>query len=161
WSGTLGAVAPERTVSEALRVATAPLPGAVHLDHDPSTPGDVPPPPVEPRSPTSADVERARALLARAQRPVAIVGGGAWAAAGGVRRRAAAPALPARPPSRGAGTGASETNAAAGLFPNGASEQPLLDEADMIVAIGLDPVEPIPTPWQSSAPIVAIHPVPL
>jgi acetolactate synthase-1/2/3 large subunit len=46
----------------------------------------------------------------------------------------------------------------AGLFTNGASERPLLEQADLIVAVGLDPVEPIPAEWRYAAPVVALHP---
>ena len=161
WSGTLGANRPDRTVAGALQLATAPLPGAVHLDHDPSAPGDMPPPPLVRRPPAAEEVERARALLAGAERPVAIVGLGALADAVAVRRLLARRGLPVLTTYQAAGTVDSEGDMAAGLFTNGASEQPLVDEADLIVAIGLDPVEPIPAPWRSSAPVVAIHPVPL
>src|SRR5207237_9147302 len=50
---------------------------------------------------------------------------------------------------------------AAGLFTNGASERPLMERADLIVAVGLDPVEPIPAEWRYDAPVLALHPWPL
>ena len=161
WSGTLGAVAPDRTVTEALRLATAPLPGAVHLDHDPSASGDVPSAPVVLPPPAAADHEQARDLVARARRPLAIVGVGARADAAAVRRLLDGWGVPVLTTYQAAGVIDSDSDTAAGLFTNGASEQPLVDEADLVVAIGLDPVEPIPAPWRSSAPVVAIHPVPL
>jgi acetolactate synthase-1/2/3 large subunit len=44
----------------------------------------------------------------------------------------------------------------AGLYTNGALERPVLDQADLILAIGLDTVEPIPTPWRQNAPVITL-----
>ncbi len=44
-----------------------------------------------------------------------------------------------------------------GIFANGALERPLLQEADAILAIGLDPVELLPAPWVVDAPVVALR----
>ncbi len=49
---------------------------------------------------------------------------------------------------------------AAGLLTGGTIEAPLLHDADLIVAIGLDPVELIPAPWPYAAPIVSLMPWP-
>ena len=48
----------------------------------------------------------------------------------------------------------------AGLFTNGASERPLLDQADLIIAIGVDPNEPIPAAWPYQAPLLTVGPGP-
>jgi acetolactate synthase I/II/III large subunit len=42
-----------------------------------------------------------------------------------------------------------------GLFTNGAIERPLVDGADLLIGVGLDPVELIPRPWTFSQPIVS------
>src|SRR5206468_12412608 len=44
----------------------------------------------------------------------------------------------------------------AGIFTNGALERPLLDEADLFVAVGLDRVELLPRPWTHAQPMVTI-----
>ncbi|HZO79165.1 MAG TPA: thiamine pyrophosphate-binding protein [Solirubrobacteraceae bacterium] len=44
-----------------------------------------------------------------------------------------------------------------GILTNAALERPLLDEADVILAIGLDPVELLPAPWAVGAPVVALR----
>ena len=44
-----------------------------------------------------------------------------------------------------------------GILTNAALERPLLDEADVILAIGLDPVELLPAPWPVGAPVVAFR----
>ncbi len=49
---------------------------------------------------------------------------------------------------------------AAGLLTGGTIEAPVLHAADLIVAIGLDPVELIPAPWPYAAPIVSLMPWP-
>jgi acetolactate synthase I/II/III large subunit len=59
---------------------------------------------------------------------------------------------------QGAGIVDSEGPTGAGLFTNGASERALLAQADLIVTVGLDPVEPIPAPWRYDAPVVTIFP---
>ena len=46
----------------------------------------------------------------------------------------------------------------AGVFTNGAIEQPLMDEADLLIGVGLDPVELLPRPWKHKQPIVYAGP---
>ena len=46
----------------------------------------------------------------------------------------------------------------AGVFINGALERPLIEEADLLLGIGLDPVELIPRPWTYEQRIVHIGP---
>ena len=47
----------------------------------------------------------------------------------------------------------------AGLFTSGVIEASLLFEADLIVTIGFDQVEPMPTAWRYDVPVVAISEV--
>jgi acetolactate synthase-1/2/3 large subunit len=47
---------------------------------------------------------------------------------------------------------------AAGLLTGAEIESPILASADVILAVGLDPVELIPAPWNYAAPIVSIGP---
>ncbi len=44
-----------------------------------------------------------------------------------------------------------------GIVTNAALEAPLLDEADLLLAIGLDPVELLPRPWTATAPVLALR----
>ena len=44
------------------------------------------------------------------------------------------------------------------MFTNAAIEQPVLDESDLLIGIGLDPVELIPRPWTRQQPIVSCNP---
>jgi acetolactate synthase I/II/III large subunit len=47
---------------------------------------------------------------------------------------------------------------AAGVFTNGEIERPLIASADLIITIGLDPVELIPADWAYEAPVVSLVP---
>jgi acetolactate synthase-1/2/3 large subunit len=44
----------------------------------------------------------------------------------------------------------------AGLFTNGAIEREIVDRCDLIIGVGLDPVELLPRPWTISQPIVGV-----
>jgi acetolactate synthase-1/2/3 large subunit len=44
----------------------------------------------------------------------------------------------------------------AGVFTNGAIERALVDESDLIVGVGLDPVELLPRPWTFRPPVLGV-----
>jgi len=46
----------------------------------------------------------------------------------------------------------------AGVFTNGAIERSIVAEADLLVGVGLDPVELLPRPWTFNQPIVNVAP---
>ena len=46
----------------------------------------------------------------------------------------------------------------AGVFTNATIEQPLIDESDLLIGIGLDPVELLRAPWKREQPIVYCGP---
>jgi acetolactate synthase-1/2/3 large subunit len=48
-----------------------------------------------------------------------------------------------------------------GVFTNASIERPLLDEADLLIGVGLEPVELLPRPWTVAAPIVFGGPFPV
>jgi acetolactate synthase-1/2/3 large subunit len=45
----------------------------------------------------------------------------------------------------------------AGVFSNAAIERPLVEQSDLLIGIGLDPVELLPRPWTFAPPIALIH----
>ena len=45
-----------------------------------------------------------------------------------------------------------------GVLTNGALEREILERADLFLAIGLDPVELLPKPWNLTAPVIGIAP---
>ncbi|HEY5663158.1 MAG TPA: thiamine pyrophosphate-binding protein [Ilumatobacter sp.] len=161
WSGTIGADdAAADTARAALELAARAPRGAVHLDFDPAGSSE----PVGRSSPTTpsptTDRDRVSALLASAARPVVIAGiecvDDADAVLAGLERLGcpvlttyqAVGLLPPGHPQR------------AGLYTSGAVERPLLSEADLVIAVGLDTVEPMPTPWGYDAPVVSISNLP-
>ncbi len=142
--------------------------GAVHLDYDPgavaaeSTVDHFLPP----AAPRVADrIGPAAELLAASRRPVVIVGmEAAWldhrssltGSGPPIRTILEDLGCPVLTTYQAIGLVDSEGSLNAGLYTNGALEQPVLDEADLIVTIGLDTVEPIPTAWHQTVPVITI-----
>ncbi len=48
-----------------------------------------------------------------------------------------------------------------GVFTNASIEQPIIDESDLLIGLGLDPVELIPRAWKGPQPIVYLGPWPV
>jgi acetolactate synthase-1/2/3 large subunit len=146
-------------LSHALAVAQAPSPGPVHIDVATQA---APAPPTalvaEPRAVAESDVARAVATVEASRRPVLIVGCEAHVADGGavtaLARRLGAPVLTTY---RGKGAIAETDPLAAGVFTNAVVEQELVGDADLIVTVGLDPVELFPRPWAYGADVVALR----
>ncbi|MFZ4812481.1 MAG: thiamine pyrophosphate-binding protein, partial [Ilumatobacteraceae bacterium] len=159
-----------RSVSAADAVAALALsgrPGPVHVDIDPTASGpdtEVPTDPTVAEAASADEFARYRDALETAQRPVVIVGSGA-VVCGPAQRSAVANAL--------AELGASAnvpmlcTYQARGMVPDSADwcagvatgatiEQPLLNEADLVIGIGFDPVEFIPAPWPAEARVILL-----
>src|SRR5262245_37124615 len=165
WQGSLGAVGPRRAVEAAVRVALAAPPGPVLLGL-PAGPATAPAEPEPPEPPAAAPppapdgLATAGRAIDRAARPVILAGlaaraGDAPARLVGLAERLGAATLttakakgviPAHHPLHG------------GTLPGPAARR-LLDSADLVVAVGFDPVE-LPHPWPSQAPVVRIDRVP-
>jgi len=133
--------------------------GAGHFDYDPTALGAGFPPQFD-SSDTGGTTTDATRLIAGAERPIIIVGLGAVADAVEVRRAVEDFGAPTFATYQGIGVLPTEHRASAGLFTNGASEQALIDAADLVVLVGVDPVEPIPAEWTSTAPVLAIAATP-
>jgi acetolactate synthase-1/2/3 large subunit len=148
----------DRSASSAPTLAASWPPGCVHLDQDPTAAVDSwaePPPPAG-----TGDPDAVAAAVAAAEHPVVIVGLAALPWADAVGAALAAFGAPVLTTYQSIGLVPSESSINAGLFTNGASERGLLERADLIVLVGVDMVEPIPTPWRYAAPVVSIAPVP-
>lgn len=89
-------------------------------------------------------------------RPVLIAGSGARAHAATVRRLVAGRRIPVLTTYRAKGVVPDAWSNAAGLFTGFPREGAVLDEADAIVTVGLDPVELLAAPWPWSAPVTAL-----
>lgn len=146
-----------RLVSDSLRWPS----GAVHLDFDPSA-GEQR---VSARVPSSvpvaddATVARAQGVIAGAKRPLVIVGFEAAQWGSDLTEALTRFDCPVLTTYQAIGVVPTEGPLHAGLFTNGALERPILEQADLIVAVGLDEVEPIPTPWSVAAPVVRLSTV--
>ena len=157
WSGSLTASpGAADTVRAALRLAGTHPAGAVHLDYDP--PGQqvvAPAPPVPARS--SEDVVgRAAAMVSEASRPVAIVGLEALSCAGEVLAALERVGCPVLTTYQAIGVVPEGHPQLAGLYTSGAVEAPILSECDLVLAVGLDQVEPMPSPWRYDVPVVSV-----
>jgi acetolactate synthase-1/2/3 large subunit len=171
WSATVTADNADEIVDEAIDRATRDPRGPVHLEcpgdvaahewrgglrpnHNDDVParGQVTPPP--------ADRAVLATLLSRSRTPLLLVGLGA-------RRPLDAEALTALCVSHG--VPAMVTYKAkgvvpdidahfAGVFTNAAIEQETVARADLLVGVGLDPVELLPRPWIHRQPIVNVTP---
>ncbi len=157
WSGRLGDDAHAGTVAAAaVRLCTSAPLGAVHLDFDPAATSDRPPGPPAPAAIDPQAVVEATRLLAAAHRPVAIVGLGAIREATAVRDAVERIGCPVLTTYQAAGVLPDGHRQLAGLYTSGAIEGDLLRRADLVIAIGLDTVEPMPAPWRYDAPLITI-----
>jgi acetolactate synthase I/II/III large subunit len=158
-------LAPQRVgedLQQILAALAADPPGPVHLDIpaevlELAAPGSWVPQPVAASRPASpvvpADVRR---LLTAARHPVLLFGLGARNTA--VARLAQELALPSLVTPKAKGVVPDHHPWFAGVLTNGVRERPLLDRADLFVAIGLEPAELLPKPWQFTQPVIALNP---
>ncbi|HSB86050.1 MAG TPA: thiamine pyrophosphate-binding protein [Ilumatobacteraceae bacterium] len=161
WSGSLAATDDASAVVRgALDLAAARPAGAVHLDYDPhGNSSEVP----GPTTPTIADVEhveRAAALVGEASRPVAIVGLEAVAVAGDVMAILERLRCPILTTYQALGVVPEGHTQQAGLYTSGVVESALIERCDLVIAVGLDQVEPMPFPWRYDVPVVSVSELP-
>ena len=155
WSGAIAAVDGAEASARALAHAIAPAPGPVHLDFVPDAAiSDVP----SPAAPGSArgTVDDVRRILERARRPVIALGVGARRHTTPLRRLLGDNPWPVLTTYKAKGIIPESWANAAGLLTGATVESPVLRAADVIVSIGVDPVELIPAPWPYAAKVVAL-----
>lgn len=156
WSATAGRD-PDDVARHALRVATGAQPGPVHLDFDP-TARSTPVPSVEAeRTVVDADIAAAASLLRQSRRPVVALGVGARQYADEIRALLSDSAAPVLMTYRAKGLLPESSPIAAGLLTGATTEAPLIEEADLIVFIGVDTAEFFPNPWPYEAPVLSIN----
>ena len=156
WSGRLDAQHADDIVKRALRTALGPPPGPVHLDWDMGNealtgPGS--------EAASAADVAARKwgaDVVTRARRPLAIVGLGARRSddAAAIRAFVERRGLPAMVTYKAKGVLPDHHASFAGVFTHAEIERPLIEQSDLILAIGLDPVELLPRPWTYAQPVV-------
>jgi acetolactate synthase-1/2/3 large subunit len=148
-------------VSEALARAIGPPPGPVHIDCAPAAMcADVAAPELpdgpEATAPGSALSPEAVRLLRTAKRPLAIAGLGARGRAdtSAVRMLCERRGIPLLATYKAKGIVESHHPLYAGLFTLGEIERPFVESADLLLTIGLDPVELLPRTWPYRQPLV-------
>ncbi|HET9372904.1 MAG TPA: thiamine pyrophosphate-binding protein [Vicinamibacterales bacterium] len=157
WSATLSGDDCDVIVDTAVRQCLGPPPGPVHLDCDfggLAKTGTTAAP-----DPTGAGGSGyGRLLTGASRRPLVIAGLGARSAdaAAAIRAMCERRSLPAMVTYKAKGVIADDHPCFAGLFTNGAIEQPLVSQSDLIVGVGLDPVELLPRPWPYEAPAIYV-----
>ncbi|HEX9540265.1 MAG TPA: thiamine pyrophosphate-dependent enzyme [Streptosporangiaceae bacterium] len=157
---TVGGGHPEQAANHAVGLAAAPPPGPVVVNVDADVRdillqdddlGALPP---------DDDLAPLIAALRTARRPAVLLGPGAVRHTGAVRAALVGSGIPALHSYRARGIVPDSAAEAAGLFTGGTMESPLLTAADLIVGLGVDPVELIPAPWDYPAPAVLVTDVP-
>ena len=104
-------------------------------------------------------VAEARALLDRSKRPLVIVGMEAAVAGPEIRSALDQLGCPVLTTYQAIGTVPTEGPTNAGLFTNGTLERPAIEQADLLLTIGLDLVEPIPNDWSYEQPVIRLSSV--
>jgi acetolactate synthase-1/2/3 large subunit len=109
-----------------------------------------------------AEIAEISALLARARRPVIVVGLEARddACAKALRALAEALACPVLTTYKAKGAFPDSHSLHVGHFTSGAAEAECVGAADLIILCGLDPVELLRQPWRYEAPVIDISAVP-
>ncbi|HEV7649768.1 MAG TPA: thiamine pyrophosphate-binding protein [Actinophytocola sp.] len=155
-------------IGAAIRLTTSGRPGPVHVATCRESAGAL----VAPEPAGSADGEPGAAEiatvtppgpLATARRPVALVGLGVRAAdAAAVARFCRDGNVPVLATYKGKGVLPDTDPLAAGVLTNARIESALLEKADVLIGIGLDPVELLPRTWTYAQPLVHVgrYPVP-
>jgi acetolactate synthase I/II/III large subunit len=160
WSGRLASSPrPAQAVRAALDLAGARPAGAVHLDYDPDGREMVAPATSMPELSTDNVVARAAAMVGDAARPVAIVGIEALTSAAQVLAALERLGCPVLTTYQAMGVIPEGHPQLAGLYTNGAVESAILNKADLVLAVGLDQVEPMPFRWRYEVPVVSVSEV--
>ena len=150
-------------VDDLIAIAIGARPGPVHVEIDVTAIGSASP--VTGRAhATAADLSSVAELLAAARRPVVVIGMGARTAGPKVATRIAASLAelgaatnaPMLSTYRARGVVDDASPWAAGVATGATIEAPVLDAADLVIGVGLDPVELIPAPWVHAAPVVLV-----
>jgi acetolactate synthase I/II/III large subunit len=164
WSSSLRPDSAHWVLAAALQCAAQGRPGPVHLD----CPNDVAAstPEMTDSAAFSFEMEdqrsspdarsRLETLLAAARKPLLLVGLGARGAAdaAAIRSLCSARNVPAMVTYKAKGVVPDDHPWFAGVFTNAAIEQRVIDECDLLIGMGLDPVELIPRVWKREQPIV-------
>ncbi|MDQ1466246.1 MAG: acetolactate synthase large subunit, partial [Actinomycetota bacterium] len=163
WQETLSAANAAAAIERAFTEAATEPRGPVHLELPRDVAAARPAPaaatePLAAREPDTTALVAGATAVARARRPLILVGD----EAAGVRQAelvALAELLdaPVLTSYKGKGCFPEDHPLWCGIVTNAAIEADLLAAADVILAVGLDPIELLPRPWTAAAPILALR----
>jgi acetolactate synthase-1/2/3 large subunit len=168
-SQTLKLDAGLQAIVRATHEATHGRPGPVHIDCPAGVAGAEPPMFADAYfeftidGPSPADRSRLEALVSASRKPLLLVGLGARRPedAAAIRALCARRHVPAMVTYKAKGVVPDGDAWFAGVFTNASIEQPAIDECDLLIGIGLDPVELLPRAWKQKPPIVSCNPWPV
>ena len=153
-----------QALTRALHAATDGRPGPVHLD----CPGGIAAAQTATTGATlvgtvrpallPADRAALEALVGRARKPLLLVGLGARQRedVAAIRELCGRRQIPAMVTYKAKGVVPDMDAWFAGVFTNAAIEKPVIDQSDLLIGIGLDPVELIPRAWTYPQPIIYV-----
>ncbi|WP_197089259.1 thiamine pyrophosphate-binding protein [Puniceibacterium sp. IMCC21224] len=150
---------PTAEIERLIDLACAPCRGPVHIELTGAAARRQAAPTAMTASPaTSAclSLDDARVLLSQARRPVVVVGLEARSASEATLRLVESLGCPVLTTYKAKGVIPDAHPARVGLFTCGTAEAPTLERADLIVLVGLDPVELILQPWRYDVPVLDI-----
>jgi acetolactate synthase-1/2/3 large subunit len=155
----VGADRATELADEAVRVALEAPPGVVHIDVAPQEPSEA----GSAQALTSSRRQRAELdrLFAESHSPVILLGVGAPDATAAIRSLVEGTACPVVATYKARGVIPESWPNACGLLTGATIEAPVLEAADLIVGIGLDPVELINAPWPYPAPMILLNAWPI
>jgi acetolactate synthase I/II/III large subunit len=143
--------------AQAVALAAAGRPGPVHLDFDPTATSE---PELSATSGVHAPVfaKSWEAAVRDARRPVIVAGVGARGdlLTTALDRLLVTHDVPVLTTYKARGVISDRSPNAAGVATGARAEAPVLEAADVVIGIGLDPVELIPAPWPYPAPVVLV-----
>jgi acetolactate synthase-1/2/3 large subunit len=162
WGATLEPAGAATTVRAALSAAATPPRGPVHLDLPRTTasaPATAGPPRDEPPREPPHDLGPIQQGLSDAVRPLLLIGLEAVRAVDQrdvveIARRLRCPVLTTY---KAKGVFPESHDQWAGILTGGEIERSLLDRADALLGLGLDPVELLTRPWSSAAPLYSLR----
>ena len=167
WSAAIDARNAADVLASAIACAMSEPRGPVHIDCPADIlgcecdPPDMPDPP-DPHRSADAFPPRGGAdpRVNQARKPLLLVGLGAREAqtASAIRALCATRRVPAMVTYKAKGVVADHDPWFAGLVTNGAIERPVIEQADLLIAVGLDAVELLPRPWTYTPPLMQVEP---
>jgi len=157
WSGVLGSSDSEHTVIAAGELAMSAPQGSVHLAFDSTQMGDTPPSVGLAVKSSPSDLHDAARIIGAARRPLVILGLDAVDATKTVRRLLAEHSTPVMVTYQAKGIVPEDWDSYCGFFTGVPAERDLLRQADLIIGVGLDSVEPMPGPWAFEADTILLH----